>query len=120
MADEPIEVPVETDETQSGQPVETPPVEVTEPTIETEFEQITWDEWINNYWIETISMFPPRVFVRVSAYSHKGKNERRPIRKYETMLTTAYVPGEDGFTYIKTLVLGEIVLEPIYKTRKGI
>ena len=98
------------------------PIEVTptEPTIESEFEPILWTEWVNNYWIETFSMFPPRVFVRVSAYSHSGKNKKHPIRKYEAALTTPYVAGEDGFTYIKRLVTGEIVLEPVYKTRRGL
>jgi len=80
------------------------------------FEQITWEDWENSYWIETISMFETLLFVKVHRPLIPIENPNRTPEKHKEYMTTPYVKGEDGFVYIqlRNKFSGEIYMEPIY------
>jgi len=89
--------------------------------LDSKFEQITWADWEDSYWIETISMFELLLFVRVHKPSEKPENPRRLPQKHKEYMNTPYIKGEDGFVYIqqRDRVSGEISLEPIYTLKGG-
>lgn len=120
LEDEPVEEPTEpTEPTEPSEPIEPPTPEPPEPTENPEepIEQISWDDWMNGYWVETISQYEPIVFLRI------GKRHDRPSKEQSrgsTTIRVGYVEGDDGFTYIKTLPRfgAKEVLTPIYALRK--
>lgn len=80
------------------------------------FEQITWEDWENSYWIETISMFETLLFVKVHKLPEPIANPKRATEKHKEYMSTPYTKGEDGFVYIqlRDKFTGETYLEPIY------
>lgn len=85
------------------------------------FEQITWDEWINSYWIQTISLYESPLYLRVRQVTGlSSKHHRIPESKRDAM-ETGFVQGEDGFVYAqyRDRLTSEIYHEPIYTLRTG-
>lgn len=92
-----------------------------EMTMPGDFQQITWDEWVNHYWIPTISLYAPLVFVKACPHSHEGHiNGHRKAPHGDQIMTTPFVMGEDGFVYevYKAAPGQPEELKPIYKIEK--
>lgn len=79
-----------------------------------DFVQITWTEWINGVWIECISYYLPKIFLKVKHIKDTDK-----VQLDSSKLTTAYMQGSDGFVYLQIRNRrGDIELLPVYKANK--
>lgn len=87
-----------------------------------ELEQILWTEWLDHYWIETISMLDPKVFVKACRHKHSDNGTVHTPSAKASSLTTCYFAGDDGYVYYnyRDPVTGEIITEPIYKVAKAL
>ncbi len=84
-----------------------------------EFQQILWDDWVSCYWVDTISLYEPILFLKVFNFKHQ--DEKKPDLKGEKEITIQYIRGDDGFTYKQTApAMGVVVLVPIYQFNKEI
>lgn len=85
------------------------------------FVKIAWIDWISAYWVPTITSQDRVLFIMVHQPGTPSWRAQRPKQKAVDPLTTEYIEGEDGFTYIerRNPSTGELYLEPIYMLRTG-
>lgn len=81
------------------------------------FEKILWTDWLNGYWIETVAMHQPILYIRVDI---KGNDKKQPHG--DKITNTGFFEGDDGYTYVRYRPTAQAEEEflPIYMLKKGL
>jgi hypothetical protein len=86
-----------------------------------DFELIPWHEWLNSYWIATISEFEPLLFVQACKHLHEEHTHGHIQKSGHGDLRTAFIQGVDGNTYKEVRRHnGTIELLPVYKLKQAL